>query len=82
MVLYRDDAKQRSNHKPQAFFLLQKRVRSRLAVVSTASLRKVIHLISRGRYLGRRQLSYNPNLPQLKMQEIFFLLTSCKPCGR
>lgn len=82
LVLYRDDAKQRSNHKPQAFFLLQKRVRSRLAVVSTASLRKVIHLISRGRYLGRRQLSYNPNLPQLKMQEIFFLLTSCKPCGR
>lgn len=79
MVPYRDDAKQRSNHKPQALFLFQKRVRPRLAVISIASLMKEIHLI---RCLGRRQLFYSPNLTQLKMWKIFFLLISWKPCGR
>lgn len=82
MVPHRDDAKQRSNHKPQAFFLFQKRVRSRLAVMSVASLMKAIRLIRGCRCLGRRQLFYTPNLVQLKMWKIFFLLISWKPCGR
>lgn len=76
MVPYRDDAKQRSDHKPQAFFLLQKRVRSRLAVMSIASLMKAVHLIRGCRCLGSRQLFYSPDLIQLKIWKIFFLLIS------
>jgi len=76
LVPYRHDAKQRSDHKPPAFSPFQERVRSRLAVMSVASLMKVIHLIRGCRCLGRRQLFYNPNLMQLKMWNIFFLLVS------
>lgn len=82
MVPYRDDRKQRRDRKPQAFFLFQKRVRSRLAVMSIASLMKAIRLIRGCRCLRRRQLFYNPNLIQLKMWKIFLRLISSKPCGR
>lgn len=71
MVPYRDDAKQRSDRKPQAFFILQKRVRSRLAVMSIASLMKAVHLIRGCRCLGRRQLFYSPDDTIKDLENLF-----------
>lgn len=82
MVPYRKVAKQKSDHQPPALFLFQRRVRSRLALMSAANFMEVNHLIRGCWYLGRMWICCSPNVIQLEMWKAFFLLISWKHCGR
>lgn len=82
MVPYGKVAKQRSHCQPPALFFFQRRVRSRLALMSAASLVEVNRLIRGCPYLGRTWLCCSPSVIQLEMRKTFFLLISWKHCGR